>query len=155
MTPEEIERIPVFDVQLSESHVEAVAETLRSGWLTMGPRIEAFEAEFGAHLGVEHAVATSSCTAALHLAYLAAGIGPGDEVIVPGITFIASAAAVRYCGGTPVLAEVAGQEDLGIDPADVEARITDRTKAVCAVHYGGYAAPLEALRRSARNGAWR
>ncbi len=145
MTPEEIERIPVFDVQLSESQVEAVAETLRSGWLTMGPRIEAFEAEFGAHLGVEHAVATSSCTAALHLAYLAAGIGPGDEVIVPGITFIASAAAVRYCGGTPVLAEVAGQEDLGIDPVDVEARVTDRTKAICAVHYGGYAAPLEAL----------
>jgi dTDP-4-amino-4,6-dideoxygalactose transaminase len=142
----ETERIPVFDVRLDEAHVEAVAETLRSGWLTMGPRIEAFESEFGAHLGVEHAVATSSCTAALHLAYLAAGVGPGDEVIVPGITFVASAAAVRYCGGTPVLAEIVGQEDLGIDPADVEARITDRTKAICAVHYGGYAAALEPLK---------
>ena len=139
------EPIPVFDVQLDEGQVEAVAETLRSGWLTMGPRIKAFESEFAAHLGVEHAVATSSCTAALHLAYLAAGVGPGDEVIVPGITFVASAAAVRYCGGTPVLAEIAGQDDLGLDPEDVEARITSRTKAVCAVHYGGYAAPLEPL----------
>lgn len=138
-------RIPVFDVRLGEDQVEAVAETLRSGWLTMGPRIEAFEREFAAHLGVEHAVAASSCTATLHLAYLAAGVGPGDEVIVPGITFVASAAAVRYCGATPVLAEVRGAFDLGLDPADVEARITPRTKAVCAVHYGGYAAPLDAL----------
>jgi dTDP-4-amino-4,6-dideoxygalactose transaminase len=146
MAPTEAtEKIPVFDVQLSESHVEAVAETLRSGWLTMGPRIEEFEAEFAAHLGCEHAIAVNSCTAALHLAYLAAGIGPGDEAIVPGITFVASAAAVRYCGGTPVLAEVIGQGDLSLDPDDVEARITPRTKAVCAVHYGGYAAPLEQL----------
>jgi dTDP-4-amino-4,6-dideoxygalactose transaminase len=137
--------IPVFDVRLEEAHVEAVAETLRSGWLTMGPRIKEFESEFAGHLGIEHAVAVSSCTAALHLAYLAAGIGPGDEVIVPGITFVASAAAVRYCGGTPVLAEVSGQHDLGIDPEDVAARITPRTKAVCAVHYGGYAASLAPL----------
>jgi dTDP-4-amino-4,6-dideoxygalactose transaminase len=113
----------------------------------MGPRIQAFEAEFAEHLGVKHAVATSSCTSALHLAYLAAGIGPGDEVIVPGITFVASAAAVRYCGATPVLAEIRGQHDLGLDPEDVAARITPRTKAVCAVHYGGYAAPLTELRR--------
>lgn len=139
------EKIPVFDVQLDESHVEAVAETLRSGWLTMGPRIKEFEAEFGEHLGTQHAIAVNSCTAALHLAYLAAGIGPGDEVIVPGITFVASAAAVRYCGGTPVLAEIVGQGDLSLDPDDVEGRITPRTKAVCAVHYGGYAAPLERL----------
>ena len=139
------EPIPVFDVQLEDGHVDAVAETLRSGWLTMGPRIKAFESEFAAHLDVEHAVAVNSCTAALHLAYLAAGIGPGDEVIVPGITFVASAAAVRYCGGTPVLAEIAGQDDLGLDPEDVEAQITPRTKAICAVHYGGYAAQLESL----------
>jgi dTDP-4-amino-4,6-dideoxygalactose transaminase len=139
------EKIPVFDVRLEEAHVEAVAETLRSGWLTMGPRIKEFEAEFAEHLVTKHAIAVSSCTAALHLAYLAAGVGPGDEVIVPGITFVASAAAVRYCGATPVLAEIVGQGDLGLDPDDVEARITPRTKAVCAVHYGGYAAPLERL----------
>jgi dTDP-4-amino-4,6-dideoxygalactose transaminase len=140
------ERIPVFDVRLEDEHVEAVAETLRSGWLTLGPRTKAFEEEFAEHLGVPHAVALSSCTAALHLAYLAAGVGPGDEVVVPGITFVATAAAVRYCGGTPVLAEIIGPDDLSLDPADVEARLTPRTKAVCAVHYAGYAAPLAALR---------
>jgi dTDP-4-amino-4,6-dideoxygalactose transaminase len=141
-----IERIPVFDVRLEDAHVEAVAETLRSGWLTLGPRTTAFEAEFAEHLGVPHAVALSSCTAALHLAYLAAGVGPGDEVVVPGITFVATAAAARYCGGTAVLAEIVGPHDLSLDPEDVEARLTPRTKAVCAVHYAGYAAPLGALR---------
>jgi dTDP-4-amino-4,6-dideoxygalactose transaminase len=141
------EPIPVFDVQLREGEIEAVAETLRSGWLTMGPRTQAFEAEFAEHVGAPHALAVSSCTAALHLGYLAAGVGPGDEVIVPGITFVASAAAVRYCGGTPVLAEVLGGHDLSLDPDDVARRITPRTKAVCAVHYAGYAAPLDPLRR--------
>ena len=141
-----MERIPVFDVRLEAAHVEAVAETLRSGWLTLGPRTTAFEAEFAEHLGVPHAVALSSCTAALHLAYLAAGVGPGDEVVVPGITFVATAAAARYCGGTAVLAEIVGPHDLSLDPEDVEARLTPRTKAVCAVHYAGYAAPLGPLR---------
>jgi dTDP-4-amino-4,6-dideoxygalactose transaminase len=138
--------IPLFDVRLSEDEVGAVANTLRSGWLTMGPRTKEFEEAFAEHLGVPHALALSSCTAALHLAYLAAGVGPGDEVIVPAITFVASAAAVRYCGGTPVLAEIKGQHDLGVDPDDVEARITDRTRAVCAVHYAGYRAETARLR---------
>ena len=141
------ERIPVFDVRLSEDEIDAVAETLRSGWLTMGPRTQQFEAEFAEHLGVPHAISLSSCTAALHLAYLAAGVGPGDEVVVPGITFVATAAAARYCGAEPVLAEIQGDHDLGLDPDDVAVRIGPRTKAVCAVHYGGYAAPLEPLRR--------
>ncbi len=140
------ERIPVFDVQLDESVVQAVADTLRTGWLTLGPRTQEFEREFAEHLGVPHAIAMSSCTSALHLAYLAAGIGPGDEVIVPGITFVATAAAARYCGAEPVLAEIAGQDDLGIDPEDVRNRITSRTKAVCAVHYGGYGAQLDELK---------
>src|SRR6476469_2717886 len=144
-SPETQTPIPVFDVQLEEKHVEAVAATLRSGWLTLGPRTQEFEAEFAEHIGAPHAIAVSSCTSALHLAYLAAGIGPGDEVIVPGITFVASPAAVRYCGGVPVIAEVAGQHDLGLDPEDVAARIGPKTKAVCAVHYGGYAAPLGPL----------
>ena len=110
--------IPLFDVRLSDDDLRAVEETLRSGWLTMGPRTAEFEALFAEHLGVKHALATTNCTAALHLAYLAAGVGPGDEVIVPGITFVASAAAVRYCGATPVLADVCGPNDLSLDPAD-------------------------------------
>jgi dTDP-4-amino-4,6-dideoxygalactose transaminase len=140
------EPIPVFDVQLEASDVDAVGETLRSGWLTMGPRTQAFEGEFAEHLGVRHAVALSSCTAALHLSYLAAGVGPGDEVIVPGITFVATAAAARYVGARPVLAEILGPHDLGLDPADVARRIGPATKAVCAVHYAGYAAALGELR---------
>jgi dTDP-4-amino-4,6-dideoxygalactose transaminase len=138
---------PVFDVALGDAEIEAVVATLRSGWLTMGPRTEEFEQAFAEHLGVPHAVALSSCTAALHLAYRAAGVGPGDEVIVPAITFVATAAAARYCGATPVLADVKGTHDIGIDPADAEARITDRTRAICAVHYAGYGADLPALER--------
>jgi dTDP-4-amino-4,6-dideoxygalactose transaminase len=138
--------IPLFDIRLAEVEIDAVAATLRSGWLTMGPRTESFEQAFAEHLGVRHAIAVSSCTAALHLAYLAAGVGPGDEVIVPAITFVASAAAVRYCGAEPVFADVLAPGDLGLDPADVEARITERTKAVCAVHYAGYAADVARLR---------
>jgi dTDP-4-amino-4,6-dideoxygalactose transaminase len=138
--------IPLFDVQLEQAHLDAVADTLRSGWLTMGPRTQEFEQAFAEHLGCEHAIALASCTAALHLAYLAAGVGPGDEVIVPPITFVATAAAARYCGAEPVFADIKGNHDLGIDPEDVARKVTPRTKAVCAVHYGGYAADLEALR---------
>ena len=137
--------IPLFDIRLSDDEVDAVAETLRSGWLTQGPRTESFEREFAAHLDTRHVVALSSGTAALHLAYLAAGVGPGDEVIAPAITFVATANAVRYCGATPVLADVTGPLDLGIDPRDVDGRVTARTKAVCAVHYAGYPAAMDEL----------
>jgi dTDP-4-amino-4,6-dideoxygalactose transaminase len=112
----------------------------------MGPRTQEFEQVFADHLGCKHAIALANCTAALHLAYLAAGVGPGDEVIVPPITFVATAAAARYCGAEPVFADIKGSHDLGIDPEDVAHKITPRTKAVCAVHYGGYAADIEALR---------
>jgi dTDP-4-amino-4,6-dideoxygalactose transaminase len=139
-------RVPLFDLALSEEDRAAVDAALRSGWLTMGPRTDAFEREFAAHLGVAHAIALSNGTAALHLALLAAGVGPGDEVVVPAITFVATAAAARYCGAEPVLADILGPHDLGIDPADVERCLSERTKAVCVVHYGGYPAAAEALR---------
>ena len=106
----------------------------------MGPRTAEFEAAFAAQLGCAHAIAVSSCTAALHLAYLAAGVGPGDEVIVPSFTFAATAAAVVYCGATPVFAEIvsASTTDRSI-PRTSSARITPRTKAVACVHFAGYA----------------
>src|SRR3954465_12160313 len=134
--------VPLFDLRLDPEDIEAVMEVLRSGWLTMGPRTAEFEETFAEHLGVRHAIAVSSCTAALHLAYLAAGVGPGDEVVVPAMTFAATAAAVRYCGAAPVWADIAGPHAFGVAPADVERRLTPRTKAVCAVHYAGYAAAL-------------
>src|ERR1700710_1464425 len=137
--------VPLYDLRLEPEDIRAVMEVLESGWLTLGPRTHAFETAFAEHLGVEHAVAVSSCTAALHLAYLAAGIGPGDEVIVPAMTFAATAAAVLYCGGTPVFADV-GLDDLALDPDDVESRITPRTKAIAVVHFAGYPARVERLR---------
>lgn len=138
--------IPLFDLELKQEDLDAVAEVLRSGRLAMGPRTEAFEQAFAEQLGVRHVVAVSNCTAALHLAYLAAGVGPGDEVIVPSMTFAATAAAVIHCGATPVFADIVGQHDLSIDPEDVAERITPRTKAVAAVHFAGYAAPVDRLR---------
>jgi dTDP-4-amino-4,6-dideoxygalactose transaminase len=138
--------LPLFDLELEPQDLEAVAETLRSGWLTLGPRTQAFEEAFAAHLGARHAIAVSSCTSALHLAYLAAGVGPGDEVIVPSFTFAATAAAVLYCGATPVFAEIVSRKNPCLDPEDVERRITPRTKAVCIVHFAGYAAAADRMK---------
>lgn len=145
MSAPALEMIPLFDLRLAEEDLAAVAETLRSGWLTQGPRVAAFEEAFAAQLGCRHAVAVASCTAALHLAYRAAGVGPGDEVIVPSFTFAATAAAVRYCGATPVFADILGLDDPSLDPAEVARHITPRTRAVVAVHFGGYPAPADAL----------
>ncbi len=137
--------VPLFRPQLGEAEAEAVAAVLRSGWLSLGPVTRSFEEEFAAALGVEDAVAVSSGTAALHLAVLALGLGPGDEVIIPSLNFVAAAATVALAGATPVFAEVAGAHDLTVDPADVAGRITPRTRAIVAMHYGGYAADLDAL----------
>ena len=138
--------LPLTEIEISEEDVEAVMECLRSGWLTMGPRTQAFEADFATYIGAEHAIAVSSGTAALHLSMLAAGIGPGDEVIVPALSFVATAAAVRYTGATPVLCDIVGPEDFNLDVDEVPLHITPRTRAVVAVHLLGYPAAVEALR---------
>jgi len=114
--------------------------------------MQAFEAALAEELDVPHVVCVSSGTAALHLACLAAGLGPGDEVIVPSATFVATAAAVRYCGAQPVFCDVAGPRTPLLDPADVERRITERTKAVMAVHFCGYGADVDAIRELCANG---
>jgi dTDP-4-amino-4,6-dideoxygalactose transaminase len=139
--------IPLADVRLPEEDIEAVLDVMRSGWLTMGPRTGAFEEALGAWIGTPHALAVSSGTAALHLACRAAGIGAGDEVIVPAITFVASASAPRWCGADVVLCDVESPQRPNIDVADVERRLTPRTKAVVAVHFAGYPADVRALRR--------
>jgi dTDP-4-amino-4,6-dideoxygalactose transaminase len=137
--------IPLFDLRIEEEDVAAVEAVYRSGRLTAGAEVEAFERAFADQLGCRHAVAVANCTAALHLAYLAAGVGPGDEVIVPSFTFAATATAVLYCGATPVWADIAGTHDLSIDAEHVEALIGPRTRAVSAVHFAGYAAPVDRL----------
>src|SRR5436305_3716578 len=106
MSAEDRELIPLFDLVLEDADMTAVVDALRSGWLTMGPRIQEFEAAFAKYLGVPHALATSSCTTALHLAYLAAGVRAGDEVIVPSMSFVATANAAVYCCARPVFADV-------------------------------------------------
>ena len=139
-------RVPLTDIAMPEQDVEAVLDCLRSGWLTMGPRNGAFEQALAGYVGSPHAAAVSSGTAALHLACIAAGLGPGDEVIVPAFTFVASASAPRYVGAEPVLCDVRSAQDFSIDPADVARRITSRTRAVVAVHFCGYPAQALALR---------
>ena len=139
-------KVPLVEIELSDSDIESALDVLRSEWLTMGPRTQELEAAFAAEVGAEHAVAVSSCSAALHLACLAAGVGPGDEVIVPAMTFVATAHAARHCGGEAVLAESVGPLDPNVDPADVAERITPHTKAIVVVHFCGYPADVEPLR---------
>jgi dTDP-4-amino-4,6-dideoxygalactose transaminase len=138
--------VPLTDVQMEEEDLAAVADCLRSGWLTMGPRTQAFEAAMAEWTGAPFAVAVSSGTAALHLACASLGLGPGDEVIVPAFTFLASAHAPRYVGAAAVLADVVSPASPNLDVADVERRITPNTRAVIAVHMCGYPADLPALR---------
>ena len=141
-------RIPVMLPALGEEEALAAAEAVRSGWVAQGPRVAAFEAAFAAAVGAEHGVAVSSCTTALHLALVAVSVGPGDEVIVPSLSFIATANAVRYVGATPVFADV----DLAtgnVTVATLDAVRTSRTRAVIAVHQGGVPAEVSALRAAA------
>lgn len=124
---------------------QAVREPLASGWLTQGPKVSAFEKAFAAMHGVPHALATTSCTTALHLALAAMEIGPGDEVIVPSFTWIATANVVLYCGATPVFADV-DRNTFTIDVADALRRVTPRTRAIIPVHLFGLCADVDALR---------
>jgi perosamine synthetase len=130
---------------IEDDDVAAVVESLRSGWLTTGPGVERLERAVAERVGARHAVAVSSGTAALHAAVFAAGIGPGDEVIAPPLTFAATTNAVLYQGGVPVFADVR-TDTLNLDPQDVQRRLTSRTRAVIAVHYAGQPCDLEALR---------
>ncbi len=136
--------VPYGRQTIEQADIDAVTEVLRSDWLTTGPMVTRFESEFASFVGTEHAVACANGTAALHLCMLAAGIGPGDEVIVTTMTFAASANCARYVGATVVFADV-DAETLTIDPAHVESLITPRTRAIVAVDYAGVPCDLAAL----------
>ncbi len=137
--------IPYAHQSVDAADIRAVTEVLRSDWITTGPKVQEFEKAIAAFTGAREGVAVSNGTAALHAAAYAAGIGPGDEVIVPAMTFAASANCVLYLGGTPVFADVL-EGSLLIDPAQVEAKVGPRTRAVMAVDYAGQPCDYDALR---------
>ncbi|MEP6953909.1 MAG: DegT/DnrJ/EryC1/StrS family aminotransferase [Solirubrobacteraceae bacterium] len=142
--------VPLADVIVPEEDIAAVADVYRSGWLSMGPQTEALEREFAAYAGARHALAVANGTAGLHLVCLGAGLGAGDEVIVPSMTFVATANAVRYTGATAVFADIAGLQEPWLDTAAVEAGITPRTRAILTMAYGGHPGQTAGLAALAR-----
>ena len=143
-------RVPLADLDYGEAEQAAVMDVLRSRWLTMGAVTRELEQRFAALVGVRHAVAVSSATAALHLACLALDIGPGDEVIVPSLSFVATANAVRYTGAQVRFADVIGPHDLTVSPASIRAQITPRSKAIIVMHYAGFPCRMPEIVRIAR-----
>jgi dTDP-4-amino-4,6-dideoxygalactose transaminase len=143
-------RVPFAKPDITDSEIQGVVEVLRGGWLTTGPRVKDFERRFATAVGADHAIAVTSCTAAMHLALDALRIGPGDEVIVPSLTFAATAEVVLYLGATPILVDVRA-EDHNIDPAAIEAAWTARTRAVMPVHFAGQPCDMDEISAIARS----
>jgi dTDP-4-amino-4,6-dideoxygalactose transaminase len=131
-------KVTLSDLEIGAEEEAAVLRVLRSKWLTMGAETQAFEGEFAGFHGTQHAIAVSNCTQALHLACVALGIGPGDEVIIPSLTFVATSNAVLYTGADVVFADILSAREPTIDPAAIEVSISPRTKAIIVMHYGGY-----------------
>jgi dTDP-4-amino-4,6-dideoxygalactose transaminase len=137
--------VPLSDLLVDDELLEAARSTIASGWWSMGPRVAEFESAFADFCGSKHALAVSNGTAALHLSLLACGCGPGDEVVVPSLTFVAAANVIRHVGATPVFCDIKGAHDLNLDPEDLEAAISPRTKAIVVLHYGGYPCDMAAV----------
>lgn len=137
--------IPLFDLNFGEEEIKAVTDTIRSRWISTGPRCEELENLFVSMLDVKYAVSLSNCTDALHLACLVCGIGPGDEVLCPSLTFAASVNCIRYVGATPVFCDIVGPDHINIDPVDIEKKITERTKAIIVVHMAGFPAKMDEI----------
>jgi len=141
--------LPFHLPSIASEEISAVLEVLNSGWLTTGAKTRAFEEQFGKFVGSPHAVAVNSATAALHLALVASGVGPGDEVIVPTMTFAASAEVVLYLGARPVLVDCE-PDTLNLDPAAIEAALTPRTKSIMPVHFAGHPCDMDRIQSIAR-----
>jgi dTDP-4-amino-4,6-dideoxygalactose transaminase len=138
-------KVPLFDLDYNQKEISAVSKVLRNRWLTMGERVEEFENKFAEFLKARYAVALSSGTAALHLALEAVGIKKRDEVLVPAMTFVASANAVLYCGAKPVFVDSASLEDFNISTPDLEKKISSKTRGIIVVHYSGFIADMEKI----------
>jgi dTDP-4-amino-4,6-dideoxygalactose transaminase len=138
-------RFLLSDADLGEAEAEAVADVVRSKWLSVGAQTAAFETAFATYVDTRNAIAVSSATAALHLSLLGLGIGPGDEVLVPSYSFVATANAILYVGATPVFVDIIGPDNLNIDPNDLEAKIGPRSRAIMVVHLAGYFADMNSI----------
>lgn len=138
-------KIPLFDLNFDEKEEQAALETIQSKWISTGPKTAAFEAKFADMLHVYHAIALSNCTVALHLALKLVGVQSGDEVICPSLTFVATVNSIRYVDAIPVFADVTSYENPTIDPADIQRKITPKTKAIVVMHYGGFACDMDSI----------
>jgi dTDP-4-amino-4,6-dideoxygalactose transaminase len=130
-------KYPLFKLNYDSRETDALISTLESKWISTGPVTSAFEEKFSSMLNVKHALALTNCTVALHLAMQLVGVGQGDEVICPSLTFVATCNAIRYMGAIPVFADIESHENPVISALDIEKRITDNTKAIIVMHYAG------------------
>jgi dTDP-4-amino-4,6-dideoxygalactose transaminase len=143
-------RYPLSDIDLGREEERKVLKVLRSRWLSSGPVTERFEKAFSEYLGVGYAIAVSNGTAALHLALACLGLKEEDEIILPSLTFVATANAVLYVGAKPVFADIVSLDNFNISPQEIEKKITKRTKAILAMHYGGYPCDMKSIMGIAR-----
>lgn len=138
-----MKKIPLFKLNYGEEELRAVQETIKSCWISMGPKCEELESKFKSMLTVQYACAVTNCTAALHLACCAVGIRPGDEVICPSLTFAATVNCIRYMGAVPVFCDIKGTDDLCLDANQIESLITEKTKAIIPMHFAGFPCDMD------------
>jgi dTDP-4-amino-4,6-dideoxygalactose transaminase len=143
------EFLPFSQPDIAQAEIDEVVDTLRSGWITTGPKTKAFERRFADYVGTRHAIGVNSCTGGLHVALAAAGIGPGDKVIVPTMTFCATANVVVHLGATPIIVDVE-PDTLNLAPQRLADAITPRTKGVIPVHLYGHPCDMDGINETAR-----
>jgi dTDP-4-amino-4,6-dideoxygalactose transaminase len=140
-----IYKVPLFDLNFDDKEVNAVVETLRTKWISTGPKCHEFESKFAEMLGSKYAISLSNCTSALHLAMVLLGIGNKDEVICPSLTFVATVNAIRYVNAVPVFCDITSRENLNIDADKIEKLITENTRAIVVMHYGGFSCDMDKI----------
>lgn len=143
-------KIPLFNLNFDEREVQAACDTIKSGWISTGPKNAELEQMFIDMWGVKYAVSMANCTSALHVCCKVCGLGVGDEVLVPSLTFAASVNCIRYVGATPVFCDIVGSEHINIDPKEIEKNITSNTKAIVVVHMAGFSAKMAEIMTIAR-----
>lgn len=143
-------KIPLFNLNFDECEAQATYNTIKSGWISTGPKNAELEQMFKDMWSVKYAVSMTNCTDALHVCCIVCGFGPGDEVICPSLTFAASCNCIRYVGATPVFADIIGPDDMNINPKDIEAKITPRTKGIVVVHMAGFPCKMDEIMAIAR-----